>query len=221
MAKGKLIILEGIDKCGKSGQLHRLIGYLLGKEYEVVEIKEPPHPDPVLEIPDFRKEIMDLRKNRPDLEGTELAKSEFELFVKPRAALYQKVVLPALNRGAIVVSDRGPDSSRAFQGHGRGMNLEFIKEINHKATQGVNADLTFLFDLAPQVAMKRITKEDQINRFESEPMEFFQKVRNGYLVEAERHNIENIKRWEIINADDEQHKITKKVIKAVQEQLGL
>ena len=221
MLEGKLIIFEGIDKCGKTTQLQRLAGYLLGKGYEVVECKEPPFADPKLGIPDIRQEIMDLRKARPDLSGTALAEAEQKLFANIRGILYDKVIIPARQAGKIVVCDRGPDSTPPYQGYGRGMNLDKIRAANKIATRGLNADLTLLFDIEPSVAMRRITKEDQVNRFEKEPPEFWERVKMGYILEMARDAELKVKHWQTIWADDEKNIITKKVIEAVRERLGL
>lgn len=219
MKSGKLIIFEGIDKCGKSTQVQRLIGYLIGKGHSVVEAKEPPFPGG--KIPDIRQEIMDLRKNHPSFDGLALAEAELELFLKVRRIYYTEVIIPALAFGKIVVCDRGPDSTLAFQGHARGIDLEKIRKGNKFATFDRPADLTLLFDLEPEIATKRITKEDQVNRFESELMDFHQKVKMGYLKEALYDTEHKIKLWQTIWADADKNVITKKMLAAVKKHLGL
>lgn len=216
MQKGKLIILEGIDGCGKSYQAPLLIENLIAQGYEAVGIREPPSADPVLGIPDFRKKIItELDKNDPNLR-----EKEFQLLIEARKALYKKFVIPALERGTIVVSERGHDSSTAFQGYGRGMDLEKIRKVNKKAIFGRYADLTILFDMEPSVALKR-KSEDQIDRFETEPMEFHQRVKMGYLKEALYDTENKIKLWQVIGADDDKNVITQKMLAAVKKHLGL
>lgn len=219
MKAGKLIIFEGIDKCGKSTQMQRLIGYLIGAGYSVVEAKEPPFPGG--KIPDIRQEIMDLRKAHPELEGVALAEAELGLFKKVERIYFAEEIIPALASGKIVVCDRGRDSCTAFQGYGRGIDLDKIRQLNKWATFDRNADLTLLFDLEPEVAMKRITKEDQVNRFETEPMEFHQKVKMGYLKESLYDTEHKIKLWQTIWADDDKNIITEKMLKAVKKHLKL
>ena len=214
MRKSKLIIFEGIDKCGKTTQLQRLAGYLLGKGYEVVECKEPPFADPALGIPDVRQEIMKLNRDDPNLR-----EKEQELFANIRGILYDQVIIPARQTGKIILCDRGPDSTVAYQGYGRGMDLDKIRAANKIATCGFNADLTLLFDLEPSVAMQRITKEDPVNRFEKEPPEFWERVKMGYIWEMARDTELKIKHWQTIWADDDKNVITKKVIEAVKEVL--
>lgn len=219
MKSGKLIIFEGIDKCGKSTQVQRLIGYLISMGHSVVEAKEPPFPGG--KIPDIRQEIMDLRQNHPELDGVHLAEAELELFWKVRRIYYELVIIPALAFGKIVVCDRGPDSTLAFQGYARGIDLEKIRKGNKSATFDRSADLTILFDLEPEVAMKRITKEDQVNRFETELMDFHQKVKIGYLKEALYDTEHKIKLWQTIWADDDKNVITKKMLYSVKKHLNL
>lgn len=219
MKQGKLIIFEGIDKCGKSTQMQRLIGYLISKGHDVVEAKEPPFPGG--KIPDIRQEIMDLRKSRPELEGIALAEAELELFWKVRRIYYTEIIIPAVAFGKTVVCDRGPDSTTTFQGYARGVDLEKIRKGNKSATFGRHADMTLLFDLEPEIAMKRITKEDQVNRFETEPIEFHQKVKMGYLKEALYDTEKKIKLWQTIWADDNKSVITKKMLISVKKHFAL
>lgn len=213
---GKLIIFEGIDKSGKSLQMQRLIGYLLTRGYEVLECREPPFPDSKIGIPDIRHAIMTF-----DSAGPDLLEKELELFESVRRILYSKVIIPALEKGIVVVCDRGPDSTTAFQGYGRGVNLDKIREANRAATFGKTADLTFLFDLEPAVAMRRVTNEDRTNRFEKEPLEFHNRVKMGYLQEAVRDTERKIKNWQVIWADDNKDTITKKIIGIAKKRLGL
>jgi len=109
--------------------------------------------------------------------------TELFLFLADRAHHVRTVILPALQRGTWVICDRYADSTLAYQGYGRGLNLRWLRQLNKVATQGLKPDLTFLIDVPVEVALTRTT---QPNRFEQESLAFHQRVRKGYLQLAER-----------------------------------
>jgi len=209
MKEGKLIIFEGGEKSGKSTQVERLAGYILGKGYQVFTTKEPGGG-----MHDLRKQIMDLDQNDPNL-----AEREIELFEKDREIHYREKILPLLMAGVVVVCDRGPATSIAYQGYARGMDLEKIRKANDNATFGRKADLTILLDLPPHEYLKRMGKdhESEVTRFEKEKLDFHEKVREGFLTEAKK----DPEKWVIINAILSKEDLTHAIQKSVGEKLGL
>lgn len=209
MRDGKLIILEGGEKVGKSTQLERLAGHLIGKGYPAITTKEPGGG-----MHDLRKKIMELDPNDPDL-----AQKELDLFGKDREIHYREKILPALSAGKIVLCDRGPLSTLAYQGYGRGLDAEKILETNKLATQGRVADLTIILDLMPSEYLKRISRdhETEVTRFEKEKMEFHERVGKGFLMEA----VKDPKRYLILPAGEDKDKLTVMIQKGILEKLGL
>ena len=106
------------------------------------------------------------------------------LFLADRAQNIDTIVNPAVNSGKIVLCDRHTDSSVAYQGYGRGLDIERINMLNNLATNGRKPDLTFVFDIDTETSMKRVGKEK--DRMESAGLEFHKKVRNGYLEIAKK-----------------------------------
>ncbi|MDP2669367.1 MAG: dTMP kinase [bacterium] len=206
---GRLIIFEGGEKVGKSTQIERLAGYLLGKGYGIVTTKEPGGG-----MHDIRKQIMQLDPNHPDL-----AYEELKLFVQDRTIHWNNLILPELNAGKVVLCDRWKYSTKAYQGHARGMDMKIIEASSNHAVDGKEADLVFLLDLPADAYLKRISKdnETEITRFEVEKVAFHEKVRQGFLVQA----AENPERWVVLDATQSKEKLALAIQKAVKEKLGL
>jgi len=210
MDGGKLIIFEGIDGCGKSTQIKLLEKYLIQKGYQVFVTKEPGGG-----LPDFRERIFALKE-----EGEEnLAEKELELFEEDRRVHNLEKVLPALAAGKIVLQDRGGLSTKTYQGHGRGLDLERIEKANARATYGREADLTFFLDINVKDALDRLAKDSTrtLNRFEKE--EFLEKVKMGYLEEALK--LTKTGKLRTIWADDPPYVIFEKIKEVIEEKLGL
>lgn len=209
MGGGKLIIFEGIDGCGKSTQIPLLADDLSKKGYEVVVTHEPGGG-----IPSIREQILGLN---PKLR--KLAEVELELFVIDRAVHYATLVIPALKEGKIVICSRGPRATEAFQGYGRGMDLQRIKELNKVATQGVEANLTLFLDMNPQDALERMKKNNskKADRFEKD-LELQERVKNGYIKESVESRDTS---WQVIWAADDADTVSKKIKKVVEERLGI
>lgn len=211
MGGGKLIIFEGIDGCGKSTQIKMFQKYLMQKGFEVFVTKEPGGG-----LPDLRERIFALKE-----EGEEnLAERELELFEEDRKVHNKDKVLPALAAGKIVLQDRGGESTKAYQGYGRGMDLELIEKANNLATFGRKADLTVILDMNVEdaFARMRLDKERKPNRFEKDPG-FLERVKMGYLEEALKHTVDGT--WQTIWAADKPYVIFEKIKKVVEERLGL
>jgi dTMP kinase len=121
--------------------------------------------------------------------------AELFLFAACRIQLVTEVIRPSLQQGKVVICDRFADSTTAYQGYGRGLNLETIKKINELATQGTKPNLTIMLDIPTQKGLgrKQYTTND---RFEAEDIDFHNKVRDGYLKLA----AEEPERWLVIDA---------------------
>ncbi len=177
-----LITLEGGDGNGKSTQLPRIIEYIEQSGKKVVDTREPGGTD----IGDSIRKILKDTRNFNMCPATELM-----LYAASRAQHIHEIIRVALDQGYVVVSDRFHDSSLAYQGYGRGVNLSEIELINNVALGGFTPDLTLLFDVPPEVGLERSRQEiesgarDQASsRFEFEKIDFHKKVRAGYLAIA-------------------------------------
>ncbi|WP_328680640.1 dTMP kinase [Streptomyces sp. NBC_01261] len=170
---GFFIALEGGDGAGKSTQAEALAEWIRGKGHEVVLTREPGA------TPVGKR----LRSILLDVSSAGLShRAEALLYAADRAEHVDTVVRPALERGAIVVSDRYIDSSVAYQGAGRDLSPTEIARINRWATDGLVPHMTVLLDVDPETARERFTEAP--DRLESEPAEFHARVRSGFLTLA-------------------------------------
>lgn len=169
MQKGLFITFEGADGCGKTTQLNLLKDYLTKKKYDVILTREPGGKG-------LGEKIREILLN---YDGEVSNRCESFLFLADRAQNVDVIVNPAIKQGKIVLCDRHTDSSVAYQGYGRGLDIEQIKALNNLATGGKQPDLTLVFDVDIETSMKRVG--NQKDRMESSGIEFFNRVRNGYL----------------------------------------
>ncbi|MGW6259450.1 dTMP kinase, partial [Streptomyces sp. NPDC055085] len=170
---GFFIALEGGDGAGKSTQAQALADWIRGKGHEVVVTREPGA------TPVGKR----LRSILLDVSSAGLShRAEALLYAADRAEHVDTVVRPALERGAVVISDRYIDSSVAYQGAGRDLSPTEIARINRWATAGLVPHLTVLLDVSPEAARERFTEAP--DRLESEPLEFHTRVRSGFLTLA-------------------------------------
>lgn len=168
--RGKFIVFEGLDFTGKSTQVTLLAERLTQVGYSVITTREPGGTS----LGEAVRKVILSTKN-VDL----LPLSELLLFITCRAQLSAEVIAPALEEGKVVVSSRYRLSSLAYQGYGRGIDLDLIRRLNEAATRGRHPDLTFLIDLPAKVALAR--KRGKGDRIEGEDIVFYQRVRQGYL----------------------------------------
>jgi dTMP kinase len=166
---GLFLTLEGLDGSGKSTQAKLLAAFVEGRGLPVVLTREPGGG-----LPGVRDLL---------LRGELSPEAEYLLFSADRAEHVRKVILPSLEAGAWVVSDRYLDSSLAYQSFGRGLPLPWLLEVAKEATLGLTPRLTFLLDLPPEEALRRVKDPDRLER---EGLAFFQRVREGYLFLAEK-----------------------------------
>ena len=143
--------------------------YLIGKGYEVLVTREPG-------AKGLGERLRDILLN---YDGEVSDRCESFLFLADRAQHIDTIVKPAVESGKIVLCDRHTDSTVAYQGYGRGLDIEQITKLNNIATDGLKPDLTFVFDVDIETSMNRVGKEK--DRMESSGSDFFNRVRNGYL----------------------------------------
>jgi len=179
----RFITFEGTEGCGKSTQLLRLADHLRTRGYSVCTTREPGG----CPISDAIRGILLTPESRDMAPLTELY-----LYAAARAQHVTEVIRPALARGEIVLCDRFSDATLAYQGYGRGLDLEQIRAMNHEASSGLEPDLTVLLDIPLETGLSRaLTRNhaggDAEGRFEQEALDFHQRVRNGYLELARQH----------------------------------
>ncbi len=173
------ITFEGLDFCGKSTQVQLLEKLLIEEGHKVKIIREPGGTN----ISEKIRNILLDKKNSEMLIETELV-----LFAASRAQLVGEVIIPLLDKKAFVISDRFHDSSIAYQAFGRGINLEFVSELQKFVIGKAVPDLTFLIDIPIDEVVRRkaLVKHVQLDRIERSKMDFYEKVREGYLYLAEK-----------------------------------
>jgi dTMP kinase len=174
---GIFITFEGIDGCGKSTQA-RMLYRFIRKEGYPAEIFREPGGTPVSER--VRRVLLDRRNNITPL-------TELFLYEAARAQLAAQKILPALRMGKIVICDRYYDSTTAYQGYGRGIDLNLVNQLNRRASLGRVPDLTFVFDVDYQTSLAR--RKRAADRLEKEKKAFFNRVRRGFRELARQRRV--------------------------------
>lgn len=187
MKKGRFITFEGGEGCGKSTQIRRLESFLKEKGVEVLVTREPGG----TRLAELIRGLLKDEKDDPPCDRAELL-----LFLAARAQLVKNVILPALESGVWVLSDRFSDSTFAYQGYGRGLDLEILKIANDFACDSLKPDLTLLLDVPAEVAASRMRKRERetntsADRIELAGDEFHLRLREGFraLAAAEPERI--------------------------------
>ena len=173
---GLFITFEGGEGSGKTTQLKALLTHLRSTGREAIETRDPGGTP-------IGKQIRALLLDRDNIRMAPAA--ELLLYEASRAQLVHEIVRPALQAGRIVLCDRFADSTVAYQGYGRGLDLELIARLNALATDGLRPDLTFLLDLDPAVGLLRAIRrlagpQERYDRIEGEVLACHQRVRTGY-----------------------------------------
>jgi len=174
----KFISIEGIEGAGKSTQLAFIQRYLSDNGKPLIVTREPGGTP-------LGEEIRSLLLTPTD---TGMAvDTELLLMFSARAEHVARVIKPALEQGEWVISDRFTDATFAYQGGGRGISQQRISELANWTLKGLKPDLTLLFDLPVEVGQKRVLSRNQgVDRFEQEKLDFFQKIRTCYLERAKQ-----------------------------------
>ena len=197
MSRGFFITFEGIDGCGKSTQALRLERRLQEEGNAPLLLREPGG-TPISE--DIRKVLLnpDNLSMAPENEALLLAAS--------RSQLLKEVIIPHLEKETIVLCDRYIDSTLAYQGFGRDLPQEWLRQINRLAFELASPDKTFLFDLPVDVALSRLG-DRQRDRIESTGVDFLEKVRNGFLTLAEQES----DRYIILDGQNQTEELEKEI----------
>lgn len=197
--RGFFITLEGPEGSGKSTQVRLLADTLRNRGYDVLLTAEPGGDAVAQEI---RAIVLHSKAKI-------VPEAELLLYLAARAQHVRHIINPAIDEGKIVISDRYADSSFAYQGYGRGIDIESLRCLNDFATGGLKPDLTILLDVPVELGLKR--QQDR-NRFEAESVEFHQRVRNGFLKLAKQEP----DRWVTIDASKEIEEVESLVIKVLE-----
>ena len=181
--KGLFITLEGGDGAGKSTQIRNIERFFDEKGLVVVHTREPGGTA-------IGEKLRDILLDRENAEMD--AVTEMLIYAASRAQHVRERILPALEEGKVVICDRFTDSSIAYQAYGRELG-EQVAEVNRRATGGLEPDITFWLDIDPYVGRQRAGSEGELDRLETEKMDFHCRVRDGYRELTEK-NPERIKR---------------------------
>ncbi|MCH5162800.1 MAG: dTMP kinase [Clostridiales bacterium] len=170
MGKGKFIVLEGCEGAGKSRQSKLLTEALVERGYDVVATREP---GGTALAEALRALILD-PNHSPD------ATAELYMYSAARRDHLNKVVFPALDDGKIVVCDRFTYSTLAYQGYGRGLDIDFVRRVNESTISPLTVDLALFLDVNPVDGFKRKGGADKADRLEREDLAFFERVYGGF-----------------------------------------
>ncbi len=171
--RGLFLTFEGLDGCGKSTQAAHVSQMFRASGYEVVELRDPGS----TAVGEAARKIL-LNPEFSEMHPV----TEILLFAVARSQLVAEVIQPALEAGKVVISDRFYDSTTAYQGYGRELDLEMVSQLNRIGAHKLTPALTFIFDIDPAVSSERLTKCGKFrDRMENEKDSFHQRVRNGFL----------------------------------------
>ncbi|QDL09484.1 dTMP kinase [Brasilonema octagenarum UFV-E1] len=177
--KGKLIVFEGVEGCGKTSQIQLTQEWLLSFQTSVVVTRQPGGTELGLYL---RKLLLEAGSH------SIIDKTELLLYAADRSQHVEQVIKPALQDGAIVLCDRYTHSTIAYQGWGRGLDINLIDQLNTIATSGLESDLTLWFDVDVEVGLARKRGGgDILDRIEKETIAFHRRVQQGYAHLADSH----------------------------------
>jgi dTMP kinase len=200
MKDGLFITFEGADGCGKTTQIELLDKYLRAKGKKTLLTREP----------GAKGLGVKLREILLNYDGNVSPTCESFLFLADRAQHVDCIIKPAIKEGKIVLCDRHTDSTVAYQGYGRGLDINQINMLNSIATSGLKPDLTIVLDVDVETSMSRVGKNK--DRMESAGTEFFERVRQGFLEIAKKEP----KRVKVINSSDTIENIHNQVVELIE-----
>ena len=205
---GLFISLEGVEGAGKTTLIQKMVAYFGSCGKEVLLTREPGGSE-------LGKKLRGIILNA---EEKICPTAELLLFLADRAEHTETCIAPALAQGKIVLCDRFIDSTVAYQGYGRGMDIDRLNMLNARATYVLKPDLTILLDLDPEIGLARATARNiaqnltvSEGRFEAEALEFHQKIRTGFLTISRRE-----KRFWVVNAAQDADAVFADVLKALE-----
>ncbi len=194
MQRGKFLTIEGTEGVGKSTNLVFVRDWLQSRGIEVILTREPGGTPLAEEI----RDLLLAKREEPVDETAELL-----LVFAARAQHMAQVIKPALTRGAWVLSDRFTDATYAYQGGGRGLNKGVISQLEVMVQGELRPDLTLILDIDVQLGLKRARQRGELDRFESETIEFFERVRAAYNERA----VASPQHYAVVNAGQELAKV--------------
>ena len=201
--KGLFITLEGGDGAGKSTQIRNIERFFTEKGLVVVHTREPGGTR-------IGEKLRDILLDKDNAEMSAVA--EMLIYAASRSQHVREFVLPALERGEIVICDRFVDSSIAYQAYGRDLG-DMVAEVNRHATGGLRPDITFWLDIDPEAGRARAAKAGDLDRLEREKMDFHYRVYEGYRKIAEQEP-DRVRR---INAADTVENICSRIYECLEE----
>lgn len=170
---GKLIVIEGLEGAGKSTAVNNVIEILSQHHITTITTREPGG-TPIGEV------LRNLIKN-PEYSGVLEDKTELLLLYAARIQLIEQTIKPALREGKWVIADRFELSTIAYQGGGRGLDLQMIKNLSAFCLDGFKPDLTLYLDISPETGMQRAKQRGAFDRIEQQAIEFFHRVHEAYI----------------------------------------
>ena len=212
MKKGLFITFEGIEGCGKSTQARLLKDYLEKKGIKTILSMEPGGTEIGMKI---REILVD-----PEYKGILHPITEALLYQADRNQHLKEKIIPHLEKGYVVISDRYQHSSIAYQCYGRGLDIEKIEWVFKNIVNGLEPDIVFLIDIDEETSMKRVknranTENIELSRFEIEHLNFHKKVREGFLELAK-----NSKNFVVLDGKEDIETIHKKIVAVVEGKLN-
>ncbi|MGZ4959895.1 MAG: dTMP kinase [Methylomonas sp.] len=203
MTKGFMIVCDGGNGAGKTTVMKAITEHLKNRHLEFIVTREPGG----TAIGEKIREVL-LSTETPEMCDI----TELMLFGAARAQHLREKILPALNAGKVVVSDRFVAATISFQHYARGLSIELIDQVNDLVLEGFKPDMNIILDLDPVVGLQRVhARGEGLDRFDGEKLEFLVKARNGYLEQA-RNNPEI---FEIVDASQPLEKVVSEVLKIV------
>jgi dTMP kinase len=171
--KTMFLTVEGVEGVGKSTNIETIRDFLSSQNIDYILTREP---GGTVVAEQIRELLLAVNENDPLCELSELL-----LVFAARAQHLEKVIKPALTQGKWVICDRFTDATYAYQGGGRGLNRSTISELESLVQGELRPDLTIILDLDPRIGLRRVSARGELDRFELEKLEFFDKVRQTYL----------------------------------------
>lgn len=185
--RGKFLTIEGTEGVGKSTNMAFIQSYLQERGVDVITTREPGG-TPLAE--EIRGLLLDNRDEKMD------EKAELLLVFAARAQHLNTVITPALERGQWVLCDRFTDATYAYQGGGRGLDRHLIEQLEQQVQGDIRPDMTILLDIDVTIGLTRAGQRGELDRFENEQVDFFERVRQAYLSRVSR----NPKRYGVVDA---------------------
>jgi dTMP kinase len=201
---GRFITFEGVEGSGKTSQLSRSAERLRDLGWPVIETREPGGTS-------VAEQIRDVMLNRGNEQLTPL--TEAFLVMAARAQHVEEVIRPALAAGIVVLCDRFADSTLAYQGYGRGLDISSLRRLNRLATAGLEPDMTIVFDVPVTVGLQRRRAHREVNRLDMESVAFHERVRQGFLQLARRES----RRVKVVNSGGSQAQISNLVLELIEQ----